>query len=384
MKVKQQIKTTSILLLTMLMSGCQNINGSVKTNDVVTTAFIQPELSISVTAEISDETDTPITSELVTEASEFTVEKSNFKYQPPQEIINTHFYCDDIETKIDLKWIGQDPSGYWNKGNESYFIDVSDNEYANLLYAECNEILPNIIVDDMFLYKLENDWSKDLTIAGMGYMLFDLNDDGYEDYIIAEGMSSGGYITSYLYKMYIYSDKGIYMPVKWSCLKQFNDIQYILKTKTNGLRDIMILHNANYPIITYEGGDSYTPCKMIDERHTFIGYETLSDNVLHINMQVSANDAPLGEYYTAIKFADNAYLKSNLLYTCYPDGAPRTYTQKPFGEYLPTDFAPSIDGYDFYVELTDEGVEAFSEEDNIWELLDLPEIKYVAVDNDSR
>ena len=67
-----------------------------------------------------------------------------------------------------------------------------------------------------------------------------------------------------------------------------------------------------------------------------------------------------------------------ILYTCYSDGAPRTYTQKPFGESLPTDFAPSIEGYDFYVELTDEG----TKHDDI--SLDILEIKYVAVDNDSR
>ena len=379
------------------MSSCQNTNGSMKTNDIANTTFVQSELLVSVTADISAVTDTTIESTAstkVTEVSEFVdttntsvkaAETSdfativyNYKYQPPQEVLNTCFYCDNIETKIKLKWIGHDPAGYWYMEDKSYCVDVNNDEYINFLYTKCKEILPNEIVDDMFLYKLETEWSKDLTIVGMGYMLFDLNDDGYEDYIIAEGVSGDGYMTSYLYKMYICSDKDIYIPVKWSCLKQFNDIQYILKTKTNGLRDIMVLHNANYPVITYEGGDSYTPCEMLDERHTFICYEIMSDNILHLNMRVSVIDAPLGEYYTAIKVADNPYIKNNVLYTCYPDGTPRTYTQKPFGESLPTDFAPSIDGYDFYVELTDEGVEATNVS------LDILEIKYVAVDDDSR
>ena len=356
-----------------------------KTNDIVTTTFIQPELSIPVTAEISAVTSTIITSAEVIEISDSTTKHNGYRFQLPKEIIDTYFDSNDIETKIDLKWIGHDPAGYWYMGDESYcIVDVSDNEYTNFLYTECNESLPNEIVDDMFQYKLETEWSKNLTIVGMGYMLFDLNDDGYDDYIIAEGVSGDGYMTSYLYKIYIYSDKGIYIPIKWSCLKQFNDIQYILKTKTNGLHDIMVLYNANYPVITYEGGDSYTPCEMLDERHTFICCEITSNNILHLNIRVSVINAAIGVYYAAIKFADNPYIKNNVLYTCYPDGTSRSYIEKSIDEWQPNDFNPSEEGYDFYVELTDEGVKAFSEEDNVGQLLNLLEIKYVAVDNDSR
>lgn len=355
-----------------------------KTNDIVTTTFIQPELSIPVTAEISAVTSTIITSAEVIEISDSTTKHNGYRFQLPKEIIDTYFYSNDIETKIDLKWIGHDPAGYWYMGDESYcIVDVSDNEYTNFLYTECNESLPNEIVDDMFQYKLETEWSKNLTIVGMGYMLFDLNDDGYDDYIIAEGVSGDGYMTSYLYKIYIYSDKGIYIPIKWSCLKQFNDIQYILKTKTNGLHDIMVLYNANYPVITYEGGDSYTPCEMLDERHTFLNAEILFENVLHINMKISSIDADKGEYYTAIKFADNQYLTNNLLYSCYPDGKPHSYIKKPYGDDERIEFNPSQEGYDFYVELTDEGVVAFAEEDNVWRLLELLEIKYIAADKNN-
>ena len=97
------------------MSSCQNINGSMKTNDIVTTTFIQPELSIPVTAEISAVTSTIITSAEVIEISDSTTKHNGYRFQLPKEIIDTYFYSNDIETKIDLKWIGHDPAdiGIW-------------------------------------------------------------------------------------------------------------------------------------------------------------------------------------------------------------------------------------------------------------------------------
>lgn len=128
------------------------------------------------------------------------------------------------------------------------------------------------------------------------------------------------------------------------------------------------------------GGDSYTPCEMLDERHTFFDCEILPNKVLHINMRISVIDAPPGEYYTAINFADNTYLKNNMLYSCYPDGTARSYIEKRIDEWQSGDFNPSGEGYDFYVELTDEGAAAFSAESNVWFMLDLLEIKYIGKD----
>lgn len=202
-----------------------------KTNDIVTTTFIQPELSISVTADISDETGTQITSESVTETSEITVEKSNFKYRPPQEIFDTHFYCDDIETEIRLE-----------------SISVDD--------------IPQFIADDMLKYSLNN--SKYFKRYGddngepshsFSYMMYDINDDSLDDYIVKCNL---GYIwipdIESFYKIYIYNEDESYTPIIWDCVERFHPTQYILKTKTNELKDILVLHNSNYPIITYGGG----------------------------------------------------------------------------------------------------------------------------------
>lgn len=52
------------------MSSCKNINGSMKNNDVVTTTFTQPELSASVTTDISDVTDNAIGSTALTKITE--------------------------------------------------------------------------------------------------------------------------------------------------------------------------------------------------------------------------------------------------------------------------------------------------------------------------
>lgn len=70
MKVKKKIITMSLLLLIILMSSCKNINGSMKNNDVVTTTFTQPELSASVTTDISDVTDNAIGSTALTKITE--------------------------------------------------------------------------------------------------------------------------------------------------------------------------------------------------------------------------------------------------------------------------------------------------------------------------
>lgn len=179
------------------------------------------------------------------------------------------------------------------------------------------------------------------------------------------------------------SDSGSFVPVEIPWLESTRlSCLYFLSTKTNGLKDIFVYHNSNTPSMKYDGISAYGGAVGPDEMHTFLKVDMLSDNILHLNMNISASDAPLGEYYTAIKFADNPYMKNNMLYTCYPDVTPRSYIEKPYGEWLPTDFNPSQEGYDFYVELDKDAMGTIDIDDlrdNVWNYLDLLEIKYVAV-----
>lgn len=106
-----------------------------------------------------------------------------------------------------------------------------------------------------------------------------------------------------------------------------------------------------------------------EEVTTTVGTEYSS--ITEVNTSVS------DKYYVAIKFEDNPYFANDLIYSCYPDGMPRKYTEKHSDG---SDFSSFSDGYDFYVELTEEGIKAFTDEDEIQYLIDLLEIKYVEVE----
>lgn len=321
--------------------------------------------------------------EQITETASQTAETEygRYEYQPPQEVLNTHFYSDDIDRKIEYSiFEGYDPGGMICLEHEdpmeySAYDIVGDEKLTAELHEIIKKKFPEFITEDMLENSIGSDddeWS--LTIVGLGCMMFDINGDGTEDYLMSASYTVDGAAigNGYANKIYLTEGEG-FRPIIWNSTIYGNN--FILKTSTNGLRDIQVLHNSNYPIITYDGSSRYTDYERLDEKHTFIEYEILPDNILHLNMNISVIGAGVGEYYTAIKFADNKYIKNNMLYTCYPDGTPRTYTQKPYGEN--NDFSPAIEGYDFYAEMTDDGAAAFAEEDVIWRLLDLLEIKYI-------
>ena len=376
-------KFALLLVICFLLCSCSQ--GQKKTFETETESTTISETVVETSSESSAETyTTSITTEIeiATETTaETDIEYSEYVYNPPQEVLDTHFYSDDIEAEISFIWIGHDPGKLWYE-ESPYTANMTDEEYTDILHNEFKETLPDEIVDDMLLYASETEWSKNCAVVGMGYMLYDMNNDGHEDYITAESISSDGYTAAYLYKIYISYGNGSYKSIKWSCFKEYN-APHILKSQTNDLKDIMILHNSNYPIITYNSDDSYTPRDILDEKHTFWGYDTYSDNLIKVGMYISVIDAPIGEYYTAIKLADNPYLKNNMLYTCYPDGTPRSYIEKPFGESLPTDFSPTQDGYYFYGELNDEYTQNDLDPEFFWSGLDLLEIKYIAVNGDN-
>lgn len=345
------IKTASALAVTMLMlASCSNDNAVSEPS-----ASVAAESTVSAVTQISE---TPQeTYETLQETVTENIQPVSYKYQPAEEISNAHFYSDDIETEM-----------IWTD------IFSQDTPPEKSDYAQIDTISHELI-KDILEYSFENTEYTANNIYGyhLSYMLYDMNNDGTDDYLLKTTFKC--IWDECFYKIYLAQSDGTFTPVTWDCVEIFHD-PYILKTETNGLKDIMVLHNSNYPIITYNGSDSYTPCEMLDERHTFMEAEIMPDNILHINMKVSVADTPDGEYYTAIKLADNPYLAENMLYSCYLDGTPETHTEAH--DHHPGKFNPSSDGYDFYASLTDEGSAAFSDEDNVWSLLDLLEIKHIA------
>ena len=376
MKKSMSMKLIMVLISIALLSNCQKAEMPIELN-----CLPHSSENITITTTLLNIPNTQIIlSEEKTIASSLDNSIKKYEYSPPQEVLKTHFYIDDIETKIML----QDASS-----EDFNILNIFSNpEVEKAMYKAFAKNLPTEIVDDMTQNIQFPDWLSDfdLKITSMGYMKFDFNSDGREDYYVVANLNDKSEVECKLYTQTFYSFDRIYISEDSSfvpiTIPSFDDTQNgvhsILSTETNGLKDLLAFCNSNAPTLKYDGVSAYGGFTESDERHTFTDCEILQNNTLHFNMQVSSIDAPLGEYYTAIKVADNPYIKNNLLYTCYPDGVPRTYTQKPFGESLPTDFAPSIEGYDFYVELTDEG----TKHDDI--SLDILEIKYVAVDNDSR
>lgn len=346
------IKTASALAVTMLMlAACSNDN-----------TVSEPSASVTAESTVSAVTQISETQQEASETLQETVTESvkpvSYRYRPAEEISNAHFYSDDIEAEMEWTCV--------------FMQDTPpvDSDYAQI------DAVPHELIKDILEYSFENtEYTADNTYGyGLSCMLYDMNNDGIDDYLLKTTFNCVW--NEYAYKIYLTQEDGTFIPVTWDCVEVFHPDQYILKSETNGLKDIMVLHNSNYPIITYNGSDSYTPCEMLDERHTFMEAEILPDNILHINMKVSVADTPDGEYYTAIKLADNPYLEEDMLYSCYPDGTPETHFETP--DYQPGEFNPSSDGYDFYALLTEEGLAAFSDEDNVWSLLDLLEIKHIA------
>ena len=376
-------KSTNVLLITILlsmglMSSCNKTDSN--TECEITNISSSKGLLITETSELSENI---ISASSGTNVSDDALNQGiKYSYQLPSEVLNTHFYTDDIEVEVIYKEI--DTNGinlFENDNNEQKIYLIFKQELPS-------EIVENV-VGHIPLVNYDTS-SEKYKVVGLSYMNYDFNDDGTEDYLVKASIANKDSY-EYLLSTAFYSFERIFLTSEIGYtvidLPAFNDsrncCKFVLSTMTNGLNDIFVFCNSNSPILSYDGISGYTGAKELDERHTFLNAEILFENVLHINMKISSIDADKGEYYTAIKFADNQYLTNNLLYSCYPDGKPHSYIKKPYGDDERIEFNPSQEGYDFYVELTDEGVAAFAEEDNVWRLLELLEIKYIAADKNN-
>lgn len=346
-----------------------------KSDTVETETAVSETVSTAAQTERTEqitETASQVTEE-ETAAVQTEAEQVDYEYQPPQEVLNAYFYSEDIEAKIECKPILDDE-----------LRDVfNDQEAIDEVYSAVTENLPQEIADNIFNNiqpPVGYGSSEGYRIKNVSYMKFDLNADGTEDYylyvdITDESMSVMG---NFHFERVFIADGDSFKPIK---IPSFNDSRisclYILSTRTNGVKDIFAFHNSNKPLLEYDGVSAYGGAAELDEMHTFLRGKILPNNILHINLNISVIDAPVGEYYAVMKFADNPYMKNSLLYTCYPDGTPRTYTETPRGEY--NDFSPAIEGYDFYIELNEDKIDELDLEDpwGLYDDFDLLEIKYI-------
>lgn len=341
-----------ICVITLTLSGCnQNFpNQDFTHTDKFTTLIVSEPFKET---EVTQNFDESVSSETSDKAI-------NYKYQPTDSIKSVSWYHDEI-----IKAVSYDVYT-----NNEILPETTDNELLKSFY----DILPQKMVDEVILVcnrnSKGNPFRKDTDkVWDMSYMKFDLNSDGTEDYLLnmrvgtPDFSNEGALIDSIrlfynVYKAVLMKPDGTFkvIDIPLNIDLYVNVPWYLLSSETNGLKDILVAENGNNPVLHYDGNIIYGGGGIIDESHTFIGYDVLQNNILHINMKVSVIDADVGEYYTIIYVKDNPYLKNNKLYTSYSDGTPKSYLKKPTGEWKPDDFNPGIDGYDFYVELKD-GVE---------------------------
>lgn len=357
--MKNILKSVAALLL-ISMSACSDISNTMAHTE---------EVSGTISGCVSDEADTYET--YVTPVSEEHEDEVHYQYAPPREVLETEFYCDRIEAEIVFESLTEDifgdPDAICSALSERVPEDIAD------------ELLQVIAdpVDFPYLPK------ADLKPIDVSCFEYDLNSDENADYLFSVQMSvfsDDGTMWPppyYHFEAAFISQESGFMRVELPVYENALSVpKYVLSSQTNGLKDMMVYHNSNKPDIQYDGSGSYGNAVELDEKHTFIKGEILSDNILHMNLNLSVIER-LEEYYVAVRFAENPYLKNDMLYTSYPDGAPRSYSGR--GKDDAVSFSPSIEGFDLYIELNDDAVANGFDVEYMFHYLDLLEIRYIAV-----
>lgn len=358
------VKLITVLLLAILVSACKSDNNSDKTTNAYNSSIITSD-TVTLFTPSKPDSDEMYSVEPILDDDEIIIKKF-YQYIPPQEVLDTQFYCDSIEAEISFEGIATD---VYNSEDEFY-------------EALINNAVPNEIADSLLEILSEPPFYKDteLNVVDISYFKYDLNSDGSIDYLLSVQLSMLNdpeiirvNLPYHFELAYISQDIG-YRCVE---LPVFEDIKtlpkYILSSYTNGLKDLFVFRNSNESALKYDGVNSYGNAVELDESHIFLKGEIISDNILHLNMNISVIES-YDEYYVAIKFADNPYLKGDLLYTSYSDGTPRLYADRDNDTVF---FSPGINGYDFYIELSSNCIANGYDADKIIYDLDLLEIKYI-------
>ena len=260
------MKLVMVLILIVFLSSCQKAEMPIESNSL-------PHFSenITLTTTLLNIPNTQnILSEEKTIASSLNNSIKKYEYSPPQEVLKTHFYIDDIETKIMLQ----------NASSEDFNIlnIFSNSEVEKAMYKAFAKNLPSEIVDDMTQNIQFPDWLSDfdLKITSMGYMKYDFNSDNREDYYVVANLNDKSEVECKLYTQTFYSFDRIYISEDSSfvpiTIPSFDDTQNgvhaILSTETNGLKDLLAFCNSNAPTLKYDGVSAYGGFTESDERHT--------------------------------------------------------------------------------------------------------------------
>ncbi len=355
--MKNTLKPITVLFLIMSMSACRD-NG----DDTIT---YTEEISLPIFTDTSDE------ASVVSDSEEDTVDnEEHYRYAPPQDVLDIEFYCDRIEAEIVFESITEDLFGS---------PDAICAALPERVPEDIADVLLRLIADPPYFPYFSNVELRPVDVLCFEY---DLNLDESVDYLFNVqmiGFTDQNIMWSppyYHFEIAFVSQGSEYVCVGLPVYQNVISVpKYVLSSQTNGLKDLMVFHNSNKPALQYDGLGTYGNAVEIDEKHTFLSGEIISDNILHLNMNLSVIDRSYEEYCVAVKFAENPYLKNNLLYTSYPDGTPRSYSKKDDV----VSFSPSTEGYDFYIELNDDAVANGFDADWLFHYLDLLEIKYIAV-----
>lgn len=220
-------------------------------------------------------------------------------------------------------------------------------DFPYVLYCDLKE---KLILDLNGILSFDGDFAEFSFLSCIEYFKFDLNDDGIDDYLtkaivgIKDGYSGGG-AGQYVSEIYISLGDEIYKSIDCS----LDNYVSILKTKTNGLYDILSGYVGN-DVCCFDGENSYTIPYKSDK--LFWNYHIESDNTICLMYSFDGNLQPnLDEYYVAI-YIDDERVTEKVLYSCDMNGIPIKYTTNELSfhdgfKFYATLNSSAIDNYDF-------------------------------------
>lgn len=175
------------ILASLILTACVPENkddlGDV---DPPETTAVQTELVLSNESKTTSEETTTTVSE-VTEDSEAETGYGEYVYTPPREVLDTHFYCDDIEAEIVCQNV---------LGDDFDIGDIwNDPEAEKALYEALTKNLPAEIVDNVMQnYQSPYDsekYSDKYKVDEIFYMKYDIDSDGEDDYYLNVSLKEG-------------------------------------------------------------------------------------------------------------------------------------------------------------------------------------------------
>ncbi len=121
------------------MSSCQNVNGPMNNNDIVTTTSTQPELSVSVTEDISDVTDTA-NENICSEISDPFITGSELLPPPYLDRTIDALPSDWTENDVITAWGMTEASNVYSEYTDRIFLALdSDQDFEMILTSYSTE-----------------------------------------------------------------------------------------------------------------------------------------------------------------------------------------------------------------------------------------------------